>query len=163
MGNDENIEWLPEKVLRTNVEYSRNMYKLLEQDFGLLSEFVTLDERNLNVFSFRLANLILRTGPEILRIFNLILLNNEKMESRLERDSDLQKEMVNLQRKKNKKKDGFIDYLNTVCLVRVDYLKRTGVPIKSFEMFVVPFETEVRRKNEREYEVVPWWEDGYNA
>jgi hypothetical protein len=163
MANKENIEWLPEKVLRTNVEYSRKMYNILDQDLSMLGEFVAIDERNLKVFSFRLANLILRTGPEILRIFNLILFNKQRREPLFTREPELQKKIADIQEKRNRRKDGFIDYLTAVCLVRADYPRRIGVQIKGLEMFVVPFETEVRRKEEKEFDVVPWWEDGYNA
>jgi len=115
----------------------------------------------LEVFSFRLADLILRIGPEILRVFNLILFNNRRTESFVIKPT-LEKAIIDIQSRKRQMKDGFNDYMNAICLYVRD-LKNIKVPVKALEKFVIPLETERRVKNGRPFNVVPWWEDGYNA
>jgi len=66
---------IPEDKLRPNVDYARQQFGVLERDFQTVVEYVALDEKHLNVYSFRLADLIVRTGPEILRLFELYLFN----------------------------------------------------------------------------------------
>ena len=149
--------YLNTQVNKKNVEASRKIYEFLQRDLDVCVEYVALDKRHLEVYSFRLANLILRIGPEILRLFNLLLFNPTiKSTLRLEGEKKLKK----IQRKKEKKQDTFMDYFTMLPV-----LKNQCVEVKVFNEYIVPFETEKRKlpywKSARD--VVFWWEDGYNA
>jgi hypothetical protein len=162
MSKKGEIRWFSDDILRDNVEYSRKIYNLLEQDLSTCTECVTLDPDNLGAFSFRLADLILRVGPEILRVFNLILFNRRR-EGSFTVEPRLEKAIIDVQRRKEQKRDGFDDYLDATCIARAQGLKVIKVPVKTLGKFLVPFETEERMKNGKAFDVVPWWEDGYNA
>jgi hypothetical protein len=162
MSNKSEISWFSREVLQINVEYSRTIYSLLEQDLSSCTQCVALDLLNLSVFSNRFADLILRIGPEILRVFNLILFNNRRADS-FQIEPKLKEAIFGLQTRKEQKRDGFDDYLKATCLARADTLKMIKVPVKALGKFLLPFETEKRMKNEKPFDILPWWEDGYNA
>lgn len=162
MAEKSEISWFSKEMLHNNVEYSRRIYNLLEQDLSTCTECVTLDPSNLEVFSIRMADLILRIGPEILRVFNLILFNSRRTESFII-EPKLKIAIIGLQTEKERKRDRFDDYLEATCLARATTLKVLKVPVKALGKFLVPFETEKRIKNGNSFDVVPWWEDGYNA
>ena len=61
----EKIQLLPESIFIKSVEASRKMYGFLQRDFEVALEYIELDRKHLDVYSVRLANLILRAGPEI--------------------------------------------------------------------------------------------------
>lgn len=138
------------------------MYEFLEEDFGVCTEYVELDERNFGVYSFRLADLIIRTGPEILRLFNLILFNPKRKETFLAEPS-LERKIMRVQRRKDARADTFNDYLSTFSISATRGITGMGVEVRPLGKFIVPFETESRFRNGREVNVVSWWEDGYNA
>jgi len=151
------IKWFSESTFRKNVEASRKMYEFLERDFEVCVEYVALDMHHLKVYSFRLANLILRIGPEILRLFNLLLFD-PGYKKHLQPETE--KKILNIQTKKEKRRDTFMDYLRIFPV-----LKKKCVTVKALEIDIIPFKTEKRKlPHGKEYrDVVFWWEDGYNA
>jgi hypothetical protein len=157
------IRWLSNSVLRANVEYSRKVYKFLEEDFSACTEYVALDERHLGVYSFRLSDLILRIGPEILNVFNLILFNSARSES-FDAQPDLAKKIMSIQGRKETRRDSFIAYLDAICSARNYKLTEERILLKAIPTkFIVPFEIEKRANDGKDFNVVFWWEDGYNA
>jgi hypothetical protein len=158
------IKWLSKSVLETNVGYSRKIYKFLEEDFGTCVEYVAIDEKHLGVYSIRLANLILRIGPEILRLFNLILFN-ERRSASIVIEPELKNKIIDIQRKKDERKDNFMDYLNAISLARGggDVLSNLGVQVKTLGKLIVPFEVKDMTRNGKNVDIVYWWDNGYNA
>jgi len=156
------IQWLQKSVLQTNVEYSRYLYDSLEDDFSVCTHYVELDEKHFPVYSFGLADLIIRIGPEILRLFNLILFN-QRRENEFSTHPELEKEMKNIQQMKEARRDDFPDYLNAFSMTHHP-LTQISVRIKTLEKSIVPFETQKRRiQSGKDIDVVPWWVDGYNG
>ncbi|MCJ7761659.1 hypothetical protein MUP59_11060 [Candidatus Bathyarchaeota archaeon] len=159
----DSVEWLSNSVLHDNVEYSRRLYKFLEESFSTCTEYVALHERHLGVYSFRLSDLILRIGPEILKAFNLIIFNQRRSEL-FHEQSGLEKKIVDIQEKKKTHRDNFIDYLDAVSVAKKCKLGEERIELKALPKFIVPFELEKRvLKNGKSVNVVFWWEDGYNA
>lgn len=156
------IKWFPNSVLRTNVDYSRKVYSFIEEDFSKCIEYVTLDEKHLDVYSYRLSDLILRIGPEILRVFNLILFNPRRSKS-FEMQPDLADRILRVQTKMEARKDSFMAYLDAVCAGPMYKLADDRIELKAIPKYIVPFEVEKRVKNGKDFKVVFWWEDGYNA
>jgi len=152
---------IPEDKLRPNVDYARQQFGVLERDFQTVVEYVALDEKHLNVYSFRLADLIVRTGPEILRLFELYLFNpNRSQIFHLQPES--KKVIMDLQIKKHDRRDSFMDYLRAFRKFRISGLN-WAVEVKPLDKFITPFTTETREINGRRIDAVFWWEDGYNA
>jgi len=155
------LRWIPDNKLRLNVDYARQQFKFLERDFQTIVEYVALDETHLKIYSFRLADLIVRTGPEILRLFDLCLFNRNR--SRIFHiHPESKKILSDLQNKKDNRKDSFIDYLRAFPKFYSNGLN-WAVEVKPLNKFVTPFATEKRENNGRQIDVVFWWEDGYNA
>jgi len=155
------LRWIPYDKLELNVNYARQQLEFLERDFQTIIEYVALDEKQLNVYSFRLADLIVRTGPEILRLFDLYLFNPNRSQI-FHVDPESKKILSDLQIKKNSRRDNFMDYLRTFRKFIINGLN-WAVEVKPLNKFITPFATETRENNNRQIDVVFWWEDGYNA
>ena len=153
------IEWLPENILKEDVEASRRMYDFIERDFDTCIEYVALDSNHFNVYSPRIANIILRICPEILRIFDLILFN-QKITTSFEEQPELRMQIVKIHKKKKIRKDWFIDYLKAL-----PELTTKSVKAKTLEEKIKPFEIiKIKLHHKKEpIESVDWWEWGYNA
>jgi len=159
--SSKSLRWIPDDKIRLNVDYARQQFEFLERDFQTILEYVALDESHLNVYSFRLADLMVRTGPEILRLFDLYLFNpNRSQIFHLRPES--KKILLNLQIKKDNRRDSFMDYLGAFPNFMSHGLN-WAVEVKPLNKFVTPFATETRENNGRQINVVFWWEDGYNA
>lgn len=104
------VKWLSGDILFESVEASRKMYDFIKRDFDTCIEYVALDTKHFDVYSPRLANIILRIGPEILTVFNLILFD-QKFSRFFEKHPELEKQIVKIQRDRENRKDRFIDYL----------------------------------------------------
>jgi hypothetical protein len=74
----ESVNWLPNSMLKENRRAAISMYKFLEDDFKTCLEYVDLKVEHFQVYSFRLANLIVRIGPELLRLLNVILFDPQR-------------------------------------------------------------------------------------
>ena len=155
------LRWIPDDKLKLNVKYARQQFEFLERDFQTIIEYVALDEEQLNVYSFRLADLIVRTGPEILRLFDLYLFNPNRSQ-RFHMHPESKKILSDLQIKKNTRRDSFMNYLRTFSKFITNGLN-WAVEVKPLNKFITPFATETRENNDRQIDVVFWWEDGYNA
>jgi hypothetical protein len=155
------LQWIPQDKLELNVNYARQQLEFLERDFKTIIEYVALDEKQLNVYSFRLADLIVRTGPEILRLFDLYLFNPNRSQI-FHLNPESKKILSDLQIKKNSRQDKFMDYLRTFRTFIINGLN-WAVEVKPLNKFVTPFATETRENNDLQVEFVFWWEDGYNA
>jgi seryl-tRNA synthetase len=149
------IECYPEDILKEGVETSRKMYDFIERDFDTITEYVALDTEHFDVYSPRIANIILRVGPEIFRVFDLILFN-EKIKRYFEENPKLEKKILQIQRKKKKRNDRFIDYLDAL-----PELTKQTVKVKVLEDKIRPFEIIEEKSENRKF--VDWWENGYNA
>jgi len=139
------INWLPEHILKENVEFSRKMYEFIEIDFDTCLEYIALDKKHYDVYSFKLADLILRIGPEILRVFDLILFD-QRITRFFKEQPQLELQIVGIQEKKEKRKDGFKDYFTAL-----PELKSKSVEVTILKEKICPFEE------------ISWWESGYNA
>ena len=155
------LRWIPDDKLRLNVDYARQQFKFLERDFQTIVEYVALDETHLKVYSFRLADLIVRIGPEILRLFDLYLFNRNRSPI-FHLHPGYKKILSDLQIKKEIRRDGFMDYLRVFPKFITNGLN-WAVEVKLLNKFVTPFAPEKRENNGRQIDVVFWWEDGYNA
>jgi len=155
------LRWITDDKLKLNVNYARQQFEFLERDFQTIVEHVALDENHLNVYSFRLADLIVRTGPEILRLFDLFLFNPNRSQIFLMQPGS-KKILSDLQIKKDNKKDSFMDYLRAFPKFIINGLN-WAVEVKPLNKFITPFATETREDNGRQIDVVFWWEDGYNT
>lgn len=159
--SSKSLRWIPGDKLRLNVDYARQQFEFLERDFRTAIEYVALDESHFNVYSFRLADLIIRTGPEILRLFDLYLFSpNRSQVFHIRPES--KKTLLDLQIKKDRRRESFMDYLGAFPKFITNGLN-WAVEVKSLNKFITPFATETRENNHRQIEVVFWWEDGYNA
>jgi hypothetical protein len=69
------IEWESENNLKNNVEASRKTYDSIDRDFDACLEYIALDSNHFSVYSPKIADIIVKIGPEILTVFNLILFN----------------------------------------------------------------------------------------
>lgn len=155
------LRWIPDDKLELNVNYARQQFEFLERDFQTIIEYVALDEKHLNVYSFRLADLIVRTGPEILRLFDVYLFNRNRSQI-FHMHPESKKILSDLQIKKDSRRDSFMDYLRTFSKFIIHGLN-WAVEVKPLNKFITPFATETRENNDRRIDVVFWWEDGYNA
>jgi len=154
------IKWFPEHIFRKNVEATGKMYEFLERDFSECLEYIALNENHFSVYSFRLANLILRAGPEILRVLDLIFFNRNITPSFM-MNPELEKRIVSLQKKKDDRRDTIIDYLDTYKCYTGDFCVR----VNALEKYIVPFERKsMTLPNKRKpSDSIQWWELGYNA
>lgn len=154
----EHIKWENENILKENVQVSRQIYDFIERDFATCLEYIALDKQHYSVFSTRLANMILRIGPEILRIFNLILFN-KRIERYFHIQPNLEKQILSIQKRKKKHRDTFMSYLTAF-----PELSKERVQIFPQE-WIYPFETMKMNRPNRKKPVnsVKWWEYGYNA
>ena len=111
------IEWESENNLRKYVDVSREKYDSIEMEFVDCLDYVELDLDHFSVYSKKFNDIILKIGPEILAVFDLILFN--KKIARLFNDQPkLEEQIINIQKKKNIGKEGFWDYLNRVGILR---------------------------------------------
>lgn len=155
------VRWIPDDKLRENVDFARQQFEFLERDFQTIIEYVALNEKHLNVYSFRLADLIVRTGPEILRLFDLYLFNPTRSQV-FNIFPEYEEILFNLQSKKDSRRDRFKDYIMVFSKFITSGLN-WAVEVKGLNKFITPFATETRESNDRQIDVVFWWEDGYNA
>lgn len=155
------LKWIPQDKLRLNLDYARQQFEFLERDFQTTVEYVALDEKHLTVYSFRLADLIVRTGPEILRLFDLYFFNSTRSQI-FHIQPESKNIIADLHSKKHARRDSFIDYLKAFSKFRINGLN-WAVEVKQLDKFITPFTTETREINGRQIDVVFWWEDGYNA
>ncbi|MCJ7633537.1 hypothetical protein MUP77_14265 [Candidatus Bathyarchaeota archaeon] len=166
MGNDQ-VNWYTPEILEENYRASISMYKFIERDFKECLEYVALSQDHLRVYSHRFANLMLRIGPEILRLFNLILFNPRRT-AHLDYDHEIKPFLIHLQKDCQNRTDNIMDYFTAIRNVRIGGLDHVGVRVKDLEKYIIPFKTErrprIRRSGKRRFcSVIPWWEDGYNA
>jgi hypothetical protein len=154
------IRWFPEPIFLKNVEATGKMYEFLERDFSECLEYVALNENHFSVYSFRLADLVLRAGPEIFRVLDLIFFNKNITPSFM-MNSELEDRIISLQKKKEDKRDKIIDYLDTYKCYTGDFCVR----VKALEKYIIPFERKsVILPNKRKpSDSIQWWELGYNA
>ena len=73
------IGWLSETNLKQNVEASRRNYESIERGFFECLDYVELNLDHFNVYSKKFNDIILKIGPEILTVFELILFNQKNM------------------------------------------------------------------------------------
>ena len=71
------IGWLSETNLKQNVEASRRNYDSIELEFIECLDYVKLDLDHFKVYSKKFNDIILKIGPEILTVFELILFNQK--------------------------------------------------------------------------------------
>jgi hypothetical protein len=154
--NVESVNWLPENVLVENKRASVSMYKFLESDFMTCLEYVDLKTQHLSVYSFRLANLILRIGPELLRLLNIILFDPGRPNSFTAHT--LKPMLIELQNRCSKRKDSLMDYYKVLPIIQIGIFAQ-AVKVTQLDKYILPFEVELRGKRQ----IIPWWEDGYNA
>jgi len=128
------------------------MYKFLQRDFEVALEYVALDRNHLSVYSTRLANLILRSGPEILRLLYLLIFYPREKLAPIEPETT--RIMLEIQDKIENRRDTFGDYLDMLTDLGNDCVR-----VATLEGYAVPFEIEKRDGHDRVF----WWEDGYNA
>jgi hypothetical protein len=143
------------------------MYRSIERDFEACLEYVSLNEHHLQVYSFRFADLILRIGPEILRLFNLILFNPNRT-AHLDFGHKIRPFLMELQRRCEDRTDNIMDYFRAMRNVRTGGLQSIAVKVNALDKYVLPFEVEERQRFRHDgkqiaCDVIPWWEDGYNA
>jgi hypothetical protein len=101
--------------------------------------------------------MILRIGPELLRLLNIVLFDPNRSACF---DFDCLKPLlVELQEKCNKRNDSFLDYFNVLSVVMSNQTSRTAVKVTPLNKYIIPFEVELRKGRK----IIPWWEDGYNA
>lgn len=158
------IRWLPESTLRKNAEYAEWIYWSYEEDLSVCTEYIAPDEKHLGVYSFRLADLVIRIGPEILRLFELILFNPNRERSFTDVPG-LKEEIMRIQKRRDEKKVTFTDYVRAISMAFSRYpLAKMCVGIQPLERYIVPFEAEKKKLgNDKEIDWFFWWENGYNA
>jgi hypothetical protein len=161
------VNWYTPEILAENYQASISMYKFIERDFNECLEYVMLDQDHMRVYSYRFANLMLRIGPEVLRLFNLILFNPHRT-AHLNFDHRIKPFLIQLQEECQNRTDNIMDYFTAMRNVRIGGLDYVGVKVKGLEKYIIPFKTErrlrIRKSGKRSrYSVIPWWEDGYNA
>jgi len=158
----ESIRWLSQDIIRRNVEFARSQYNSIEKDFRTCLRYVEFTKDHLDVYSFKLADLIIRIGPEILRSFELVLFNPKRKKTFFW-GPNLEKTILEIQREKDRFHDRFIDYVNAFARARPRGLE-IGVEVDYIDRCIVPFKTQKRiNKKGKEVDIVFWWEDGYNA
>jgi len=163
----DSVNWYTDKMLKENYEASVSMYRFIERDLDECIEYVAFSEDHLQVYSFRFANLILRIGPEILRLFNLILFNPNTT-AHLSFHREVKPSLIKLQKRCEDRTDNIMDYFGAMRKIRMGGLGSIAVKVKALDKYILPFEVEkrqrVRDNGEQDLcEVIPWWEDGYNA
>lgn len=153
------IGWLSKPNLKQNVEASRRNYDSIERGFFECLDYVELDLDHFNVYSKKFNDIILKIGPEILTVFELILFN-QKIVRFFNDQPDLKKQIVNIQKKKSEGKEGFRDYLNAL-----PYLKTENVMVTNLKEKITPFRIQKTwLTNKQKYRFwVDWWDYGYNA
>jgi hypothetical protein len=161
------VNWYTPEILEENYRASINMYKFIERDFNECLEYVPLHQDHMRIYSYRFANLMLRIGPEILRLFNLILFNPLRT-NHLDFDGEIEPFLIHLQQECQNRSDNIMDYFTAMKNVRIGGLDHIVVKVKGLEKYIIPFKTErrlrIRRSGRRSRpSVIPWWEDGYNA
>jgi hypothetical protein len=157
-----NVNWISEKILKENLEASVSNYKFIEKEFSTCLEYVALREEHLSVYSHRLASLIIRIGPEILRTFNIILFNKDR--SSVLNYFELEPLLLQLQEKCERRRDSIADYLTVIDEVLSGGMGRIAVEVQSLDKFILPFEFERKNRNSaKNITIIPWWENGYNA
>ncbi len=161
------VNWYTQKILEENYQASISMYKFIERDFNECLEYVALNQDHMRVYSYRFANLMLRIGPEILRLFNLILFNPRRT-NHLEYDYKIKPFLIQLQKECQNRTDNIMDYFTAMRNVRIGGLDYNAVKVKGLEKYIIPFKTErrlrIKKSGKRSrHSVIPWWEDGYNA
>lgn len=166
MENDP-INWYTREILKENYQASISMYKFIERDFNECLEYVAFNQDHMRVYSYRFANLMLRIGPEILRLFNLILFNPRR-KVHLDFDHQIKPFLIQLQKKCQNRNDYIMDYFIAMRNVRRGGLDYIGVKAKGLDKYIIPFKTERRLRTKESgkrsrHSVIPWWEDGYNA
>jgi len=157
MPLSDSIEWLSKTNLKKNVEASRRKYDSIEMEFVECLDYVELDLDHFSVYSKKFNDIILKIGPEILIVFELILFN--KKIARFFNDQ-LEEQIVNIQKKKNEGKEGFMAYLNAL-----PYLKTENIKVKNINEKITPLKiqkTWLTKKQKYRY-WVDWWDYGYNA
>lgn len=157
------VNWLSEKTLKENLEASITRYKFIEKDFSTCLEYVMLTEQHLPVYSFRFADLILRIGPEILRIFSIYLFNERR--GTTFGSQDLIPKLLKLQKKIERRRESFMDYFEIFDNGGKGIITKLGVELKHFDSkYIVPFAIEPRNNAAgKQCYVIPWWDEGYNA
>jgi hypothetical protein len=151
------IKWYPKDILKEGVETSRKMYDFIEGDFVTITEYVALDTEHFDVYSPRIANIILRVGPEIFRVFDLILFN-ENISRFFNWNLKVEKKILTIQSKKKKRSDRFKHYLDAL-----PELTTQTVKVKALEDKIRPFEIMEKKSEKKIFRYVDWWENGYNA
>ena len=155
----DSIEWLSKTNLKKNVEDSRRKYDSIEIEFIECLNYVELDLDHFSVYSKKFNDFIIKIGPEILIVFELILFNKRIIRF-FNNQLELEEQIVNIQKKKNKGKEGFMDYLNAL-----PYLKTETVKVKTLKEKITPFKIQKSwlTKKQRYRYWVDWWDYGYNA
>lgn len=157
------INWLPEKLIKINFNTSLSRYRVIERDFEECLEYVQLHEENIKVFSIKFADLILRTGPEILRLFHLFVFNHRRTDS-FEGENILEKRIIGLQEKCRLNKETFYNYFEILNNDDRGSITKYAIEIKPLNKFIIPFKTEKRiGKKNQNLTIIPWWQEGYNA
>lgn len=83
------------------------------------------------------ANLILRIGPEILRLFNLILFNPHRT-AHLAFNREIKPSLIELQKKCEQRNDYIMDYVKAVKNVRIGGIGYIGVKVKEWNKYIFP-------------------------
>lgn len=153
------IEWHSEDDLKANVEDSRKNYDLIEKDLVTCFDFVELSKDHFSVYSNKFSDIIIRIGPEILRVFDLIIFN-KKICRLFKEQTQLEPKIVGIQEKKAMDKEGFMDYLDALPKIKTETIK-----VRKIDEDITPFEVQktwIIRK-QKYYYWIDWWNHGYNA
>ena len=153
------IEWESENNLKNNVEASRKTYDSINRDFDACLEYIALDSNHFSVYSPKIADIIVKIGPEILTVFNLILFN-KRITRFFNEHPELKRQIVEIQKRKSENKDGFMYYLRALP----DFVKKRVI-LEGLEQRIKPFEIKKTwlTKKEKYFDYVEWWRFGYNA
>jgi len=159
MPLSDSIEWLSKTNLKKYVEASRRKYDSIEMEFVECLDYVELDLDHFNVYSKKFNDFILKIGPEILTVFELILFN-KKIVRFFNDQPELEEQIINIKKKKNEGKEGFMAYLNAL-----PYLKTENAKVKNLNEKITPFKIQKSwlTKKQRYRYWVDWWDYGYNA
>jgi len=153
------IEWESENNLKNNVEASRKTYDSIDRDFDTCLEYIALDSNHFSVYSPKIADIIVKIGPEILTVFNLILFS-KRITRFFNEQPELKRQIVEIQKRKSENKDGFMYYLRALP----DLVKKRVI-VEGLEQRIKPFEIKKTwlTKKEKYFYYVEWWRYGYNA
>lgn len=153
------IGWESENNLKNNVKASRKTYDSIDRDFDTCLEYIALDSNHFSVYSPKIADIILKIGPEILTVFNLILFN-KRITRFFNEQPELKRQIVEIQKRKSENKDGFMYYLRALP----DLVKKRVI-VEGLEQRIKPFEIKKTwlTKKEKYFYYVEWWRYGYNA